>query len=434
MKISGFENIISINKFEYCAAVDTHEYCVFSCFVKDRDIDTFVGLIDGDISFEDDGFDFSAHVTDISYSKDVSGCLVEVKSIGQTYLFDKDKKNRIFQNEAKTLSDILSFLESMSGVSVSGDSDIAYADIIYQDNETDWEFTRRLCNSDGIHIFPGKKTFLGKTGNNTKEIDEADCIDYKLTVSSVCGHLYCRLKFNLSLGDKVSFSGTEYIVKGKKYSFEKEQYYYDYSLDEIVDESIVRETKSAYLDAVVTNNNDPDKKGRLQVAFETGEIEDCMKDKPVWIERLDLYASKGLGPVFIPNVGDKVRIHIYDGKAYVIGCIRNEAYGNPYQDSNNKYLILSDNIYFEYKEGTITLFNADNKIEVTEKGISIVVGEKSLISCEKNKICVSVDKSATEIASDINMTAGNVVVEAKSEASITATSVNIKGKSGVSIN
>ena len=159
-----------------------------------------------------------------------------------------------------------------------------------------------------------------------------------------------------------------------------------------------------------------------------------MKDNPIWVERLDLYASKGMGTVFIPNVNDKVRVHIYDGKAYVIGCIREEAYGEPYQDCNNKYLILSDKIYFEYKEGMITLFNKENKVEMTEERVAILVGDKTSVISEKDKVSLLADKSGVEIASDISMKAGKVVTEAKSEASITATNVNIKGKSGVSIN
>ena len=434
MEISGFENIISIYNFEYCAAVDSHENCEFSCFVKEEDIDSLIGLVDSDISFQDNEFKFSGHVTDIAYSKDISGCFVEVKTVGKTYVFDKDKKYRVFQNKEKTVSDILSFMESISDVNVLDDSDIILEDILFQNNETDWEFVLRICKSIGVHFFTGEKNYIGKSGTNTKNIEEIDCIDYKVSASIYAGKLYCRLKDSLFLGDKVSFGEKQYVIENKKYRFEKEQYYYEYILREIGEKTVTKETNSVYVNAIVTDNNDPDKKGRLQVNFENDYIQDCMKDNPVWIERLDLYASKGLGTVFIPNVDDKVRIHIYEGKAYVIGCVRDEAYAEQYQDSCNKYLILSDKIYFEYKEDVLTLFNKDNKIEITEDSISIMVGEKSSVVSEKDRVCISVDKSSVEIASDISMKTNKVISEAKSDASITATNVNIKGKSGVSIN
>ena len=435
MKISGFENIISIEKFEYNANIDAHEYCDFSCYVKEENIDSLVTLVDSDILFEDDDFKFRGHIIEISYSKDISGCSIEVKSIGSTYLFDLDKKNRIFQNEEKTLSDILSFMESMSEVKVEGDFDPVFVDVIYQDNETDWKFMCRLCKSIGVHIFVGNNVFIGKYGTNTsKKIEEKDCIDYKLSATLLGTCVYCQLKNTLLLGDKVDMFGKNLVVIEKRYVLENEKYYYRYILKEISEEIMNKEKNDVYIDAIVIDNNDPEKRGRLQVSFELEGVQDCMKDSPLWIERLHSYASKGLGTVFIPNVGDKVCIHICNGKAYVIGSVREEAYAEPYQDSNNKYLLLSDKVYVEYKEGVISLFNKGNKIEVSEENIIFSVGDKSTVVSEKDKVCVVIDKSVVEISSEVKVKADKTIIETKSEASITGNSVNIKGKSGVSLN
>lgn len=435
MKASGFENVISIEKFEYYATVDAHEHCDFSCYVKEENIDYLVSLVDREVLFDNDDFKFSGHITAVSYSKDISGCFVEVKSIGNTYIFNQDKKKRVFQNEEKTLSDILSFMESMSDVKIEGDYDPVLKDMIYQNNETDWEFMCRVCKSIGAHIFTGKNVFIGKySSGNSKEITEKECIDYEYTSSIEGAFLNCQLKNNLYLGDRIDIFGKHFGVIEKRYKLVNQQYIYMYVLKEIADEIIVCEKNDSYIEAVVIDNDDPDRKGRLQVTFETDDIQDCMKDSPIWIERLDLYASKGLGTIFIPNIEDKVRIHLYDGKPYVIGCIREEEYSEHYQDSNNKYLLLSDNIYFEYKEGKISLFNKDNKIEVSEDIISISVGDQSTIVSEKEKICITVDKSIAEISSNIKVKADKVVTEAKTETSVTAAKVNIKGKSGVSIN
>ena len=433
MKISGFENVICVEQFEYCANVDEHEYCDFSCSVKEENIDFLVGLVDSDIMFEDDDFKFCGHVTEISFSKDICGCRVEVKTIGKTYLYDQIKCRRIFQNEEKIFSDILSHMESMSDVKVEEDPNIL--EVVFQDEETDWEFISRMCQVTGLHLFTGNNVYIGRYGKNTNEIQEEDCIDYWYSTSIKGKYLFCRLKQCFSLGDKVRIFDEEFWISKKKYILEKEKYYFEYTFNEIT-EGIDNDgdLPSVYLDAVVTDNNDPDKKGRIQVSFETDDVMDCMKDNPIWIERLDLYASKGLGTVFIPNVNDKVRIHLYKGKAYVIGSMREEAYGNQYQDCNNKYLILSENISFEYKEGIISAINKENKVEISEESISIYSGEKTICVIQKDCVDIQVEDSTITINSDISLKTGKVVSEAKKDTSISALNVNILGKKGVSIN
>lgn len=406
MNVSGFENIISIETFEYYVRVDGHEHCDFSCYVKEEDINSLMLLVNSEVLFDNDDFKFSGYVKEITYSKDISGCLAEVKTIGNTCLFHQNKKKRIFQNKEKTLSDILSFMESMSDIKYQ-DNNETIKHIIYQDDETDWEFLCRLCKCMGMHIFVGKDVFIGKHGfGNSEKIVEEECVNYKYTLSVEGSFLNCQLKKNLYLGDKIDIFEKHFFVIEKRYKLVKAEYRYIYILKEITEEKIIREEKKekVYLEAKVINNNDPERKGRLQVNFETEKIEDCMKNSPIWINRLDLYATKERGTIFVPNVDDKVYVHICDGAAYVIGCIREESYFEHYQDCNSKYLVLDDNLYFEYQDGIVRFVNQDNKIEITKDAINISVGETTRLISEKDELCVA------------------------------ATNVNIKGKSGVNIN
>ncbi|RKW37645.1 MAG: hypothetical protein D8H95_42465, partial [Lachnospiraceae bacterium] len=62
MKISGFENIIAIEEFEYITKVNEHERCNFVCYVKEKDIETLVDLVGSDCEYKNEQFYFLGHV------------------------------------------------------------------------------------------------------------------------------------------------------------------------------------------------------------------------------------------------------------------------------------------------------------------------------------------------------------------------------------
>ncbi len=435
MKISGFDYIISIESFEYLNCVDNHELCSFSAWMKEEDLDKALANSDCDIDFEDDCFKFTGHVTDVSVSRDVSGIFIEVKTIGKTYRSDQEHFSRIFQQEDKTISDILSRMKSMSDIEFQYKDDPTIKDIIFQNDETEWAFIKRLINRFGLHLFSSESPYIGKYGIDKSEINNDQLIDYRFTDNSNSSYLFCRTDISLSIGTQIKYMNKEFYVSVKKYVLDKGKYYFEYKLDQIsTNLEIKKDLVNEYLYAEVTNNNDPHKRGRLQVDFGNENIEDCMKDSPMWIDRLDSYASKGSGPVFIPQIGDIVRVHLFNGDGKIVGCVRSEAYSSPYDDCNFKYLLLDDDIYIMFGDGKITVHYKEEVVALSEDEINIAAGDKAAIHCSKDRVLIQKDKAGIEITSDINATGGKFIVEAKGDASVSATNVNIKGKSGVSIN
>ncbi len=435
MKISGFEKIVSIESFEYLNLMDSHVSCSFSACIKEDDVNSAFGMVDSDIDFEDDNFKFTGHVTDVSVSNDISGVYIDVKTIGKTYLYDQDRYSRVFQQGDKTVSGILSHMKGMSDTDFQGKEDPVVESIVFQNNETEWEFVKRLVNRFGFHIFSQEKICIGKYGNDQAEVNEEKLIDYKIKVNTKGTHIKCRMDVSFEMGCQIKYSGKQYYVASKKYLLEKGKYYFEYELYEIKDDTeIQEESENVYLYAKVTDNNDPDKMGRLQVDFENESIEDCMKDSPIWIDRMDFYASHGLGLVCIPQKDDIVRVHLYHGDSKIVGCVRTEKYCDPYENCNDKYLLLDEEIFVHYSDGKILIHDKDNQVKISDEEISITVGDKVVISAANDKILIQRDKAAIEITSDINSSGGNYVVEAEGDASITGTNVNIKGKSGVSVN
>ena len=435
MKISGFENVISIEQFEYCNKVDEHEMCRFICYAREKDVDSLLKLCDSDCKIEDDLFAFEGHITDISLSKNISGNRLEVSVIGKTYLFDEEVHSRIFQNPEKTLSDILSCIGSMSDIKHTGQQDKVIEGIIIQDNISDWSFLKNLAHILGERLFSADSVFISANGTENIELTEEECIDFRFSVGRKESHLSCRLNKSLSIGSVLDFNGKTFVIVCKKYLFDEGQYYFEYELDEKKDtECNPIITNEGILEAIVKDNNDPDKTGKIQVSFSSETMEDCMEENAAWIERECFYSSKSFGAVFIPAVDDKVLVRVINGKAYIIGSLRTEAFNEAYQSQDNKYIILDDKVFVEYKEGSISIINNDNNISLSDKRVSINLGDKTQMLIESGKASVQIDKTTIEITGDISGSSGKIMIEAKNEASISATSVNIKGKSGVSIN
>ena len=96
----------------------------------------FLGIIDKVlINFEDNAY-----------------CEVFAHSFSE--LMDSDKKNRIFQNQKKTLLDILKTVCDYDGIVLKGDGaeSIAVPTPIIQYRETDWQFMLRLCKQFGCKV------------------------------------------------------------------------------------------------------------------------------------------------------------------------------------------------------------------------------------------------------------------------------------------
>ena len=380
-------------------------------------------------------FAFEGHITDISLSKNISENRLEVSVIGKTYLFDEEVHSRIFQNPEKTLSDILSCIGSMSDIKHTGQQDKVIEGIIIQDNISDWSFLKNLAHILGERLFSADSVFISANGTETIELTEEECIDFRFSVGRKESHLSCRLNKSLSIGSVLNFNGKTFVIVCKKYLFDEGQYYFEYELDEKKDtECNTIITNEGILEAIVKENNDPDKTGKIQVSFSSETMEDCMEENAAWIERECFYSSKSFGAVFIPAVDDKVLVRVINGKAYIIGRLRTEAFNEAYQSQDNKYIILDDKVFIEFKEGSISIINNDNNISLSDKQVSINLGDKTQMLIESGKASIQIDKTTIEITGDISGASGKIMIEAKNEASISATSVNIKGKSGVSIN
>ncbi len=94
--------------------------------------------------------------------------------------------------------------------------------------------------------------------------------------------------------------------------------------------------------AEVTDNNDPDGKGRIRMKFTQYENNDNEK---MWIPCLTPFVGKDRGGfVMIPDVGDSVVVHIVGGQPYVVGSLRKEKLPDNCSDVTVKSIAVDSTI------------------------------------------------------------------------------------------
>ena len=171
---------------------------------------------------------------------------------------------------------------------------------------------------------------------------------------------------------------------------------------------------------IVTNNQDPDKLGRVKVRFPWLSA----SDESWWARVAAPMAGKGRGAYFLPEVDDEVLVAFEHGdpsRPYVVGFLWNGTDAPPKKNSeavaNGKVNLR----VLKTRAGhTITLDDTEGaeKIEIVDKT------ENNKITIESSSNTISVIADA-----DVKITAtGNVKVEATGDATVDAQNATVTAK------
>lgn len=189
---------------------------------------------------------------------------------------------------------------------------------------------------------------------------------------------------------------------------------------------------------VVTNNQDPEKLGRVKVRFPWLNDE----DESAWARVVTLRAKKNVGTWFLPDVDDEVLVAFEHGDVrfpYVLGGLWNGVDTPPRdnEDGKNNEMVIRSKLGHEFVisdedgKGRMQLKTAEGheillddtagseKITITDKN-----GENSLVfDSAKNEIEI---KSGAKV---VIVAASEMSFKADSSLSIEARSIEIKGDS-----
>jgi uncharacterized protein involved in type VI secretion and phage assembly len=188
---------------------------------------------------------------------------------------------------------------------------------------------------------------------------------------------------------------------------------------------------------VVTNNQDPDKLGRVKVCFPWLSTD----NESEWARIATLMAGNDRGSVFLPEVGDEVLVACEHGDIrfpYVLGALWNGADLPPYDNAdgaNNLRLLKSRSghvIRLDDTSGSakieiidssghnrIVINTADNMITIAANADITIQSQSGKLQLSGNGIALTSQAGVTVLATQ------NVDVQASAELNLKGAKVNI---------
>ena len=106
---------------------------------------------DGDITF----FGTAVQIN-LENEADYSEIIITAKTLSEQT--DRKKRYRTFQDTTKTISQVLEQVLAPYGIKGAVKENFVIEAMLYQNNETDWEFLKRVANLYGQYIFADSKT------------------------------------------------------------------------------------------------------------------------------------------------------------------------------------------------------------------------------------------------------------------------------------
>jgi uncharacterized protein involved in type VI secretion and phage assembly len=187
-----------------------------------------------------------------------------------------------------------------------------------------------------------------------------------------------------------------------------------------------REEKRNYgvVIGIVTNNNDPQKMGRVKIKFPWRES----SDESNWTRIATAMAGKDRGTYFLPEVGDEVLVSFEHGNIqhpYVIGALWNGQDKPPETNKNGKNDIRT----IKSRSGHKIIFNDEQgkeSLEIeTKSGQKIVLddsaGKEKVEITDKNgnKILIESAQNAMNISSKMKISIQAPMIEIKADSMLT---------------
>lgn len=432
MEISGFKDIICIDGFFYRLQINTHETCRFSVLLSEENVSNCMAQLGKSCTVEDDVFRFSGTVTSVSVKRGMDWCRVEAVVQGGTLRLDREERCRVFQSAEKNISDILKKM-GVSEISCCNEDGREIQEVLVQEHETDWQFLKRLAAYTGTYLFPGEKAWIGGPLKAVESLENEEILELRVELDHKRGSAVCQTTKRLKIGTRVQFYGKDFFVDGVTYRKCREEYLFEYHLLEDTAAPEPAGLPAHLLPARVTDNADPEKRGRVRLEF-TEPYEDVMAEDGIWVECATPWASEGLGVACVPWKDDVVEVRVYNGEACVSHARRKTAFDSRFQEADSRYLFAGEHTWMMLNDEKIMVDNSKYRCTITDDKFTLCFGDKLTVSMEEGKLTLHADTTDLEVSGGTKLVTQGFEMDGKNKAAITASTVEIKGKSGVSIN
>ncbi len=292
---------------------------------------------------------FRGLIREVQITQEGLGYQVFLQGISQTVRLDYEKKNRTFQNINSTYQEVMrKVLEDATGADFNFyASDRQIGSPLYQIEETDWEFIRRLASHLETSIVPFVLTDrpninIGLPKGRIHDQETMDAYGERVWFDkkrmSLCRTI--RTYEDMAAGDQVKWEGLIYTVTDKSCRLDKGLLCFRYILA----------AKEGFSTKRYEN---PDTSGRLLSAkvLETKDEQVRVKfdiDKSQPVENAFWYPWRpdaGNLMYCMPEKGEQVYIHLgghEKEQAWAVCGIHGNGKGNPEMQTADRYFTTSD--------------------------------------------------------------------------------------------
>ena len=325
---------------------------------------------DGDIIF----FGTAVQIN-LENEADYSEIIITAKTLSEQT--DRKKRYRTFQDTTKTISQVLEQVLAPYGIKGAVKEDFVIEAMLYQENETDWEFLKRVANLYGQYIFADSKTdvmriaigtypFARKKLDNEsrqkhifKDIDKYVKVHYNVN-SEAMPYEYekiFRISYDLTIG-------ANYLIE---YEGDREKISYksrivSYNGAEVINHLTLDNKEDCKPDSSQTigkKDTGDFLKGKV-IAVQGTQIKvhfDCDDTQDIATAMWLPYENVMNNYIYsMPDIGDSVFVYFENnGKAIALGSQRTDGGQNSdYQTPENKSLTSTDKM-LRFTPGTAEL-------------------------------------------------------------------------------
>lgn len=312
-----------------------------------------------------------------------------------------------------------------------------------------------LYKEQGLKYFP----YLNATGNMmNKELETVVNLEEGASALSMMVMQGSSQNFQLRLGDTINIKAPkrdksgevnygEYIITSLYHTCDHLMNYQNSfqgipstaKIPPYTDPAAI--SKAETQSGLITDNNDPDKLGRVRVNM----FWQASGSSTPWIRMVNPYAGNERGFFFIPEIGDEVLVGFEGGdaeKPFVMGSYfhgKNKPSGK-WNHQKNKYKVITTEskmqLMFDDDKKIITIETpGGNKVTIDDDKKSILLQDQHNNKVELNSSGITLDSSK-----DISITAkGEIKIDAKLKATLHAatevkvTSLNVEVAADVGV-
>ena len=351
--------------------------------------------------------------------------LVYVTAMSFSLWEDQQKYRRIFQSTKQTYRSICSYLEDNNELEISFSSGEYGVDIIdaieVQNDISNFEYiieiAKKMKLSCWVNDLVEEKVefVIGKSKDNSKivTVNDEDFVNCEKIVKQMEEHLIIQLsdqskelQRSIDIGSLIAIAlenkEKQYVIEEMKVFKKNQVYRYEIVANNVKENNELPQIQSECImySGIVTDNKDPENRGRVQIDFNTNLVEDCFKENRNWIDVSTSYEAENGGFLFIPEINDKVDV-LWNGIEFL-------AIGNRRKNEIRDELKNIDDKCISDLSGRIIRFNKDYLEIKSDQNRIYIDNEKIVLSCQDTKVSlvsgkveVNVEETKAEVTKNI---------------------------------